>query len=241
MSRDWRPIREHSDYSRRHRPQVGDTIAINGTYHPWIVADIRTYDEGDASARIALALRKIDTLDLAESVTAHIGAPKLPHPALHVLPERYALCSCCGELAPCSAEMEDRTIAAMAERDARYETAGICPACGEAIGTRQQTWTCSTNLHVPLGPPVTFHRRGKCWPEAVRYEAAVAKYHRVMPRLSCSGRITAHLDQSPTCTNPNCPGEYASHASLDYTCAKWRRCDDCAAIQTTTADPKETR
>ena len=40
----------------------------------WIVADIRTYDEGDASARIVLALRKTDTLDLAESVTAHIGA-----------------------------------------------------------------------------------------------------------------------------------------------------------------------
>ena len=239
MSRDWYPLRNHPDYARRNSPQIGDTIAINGTYHPWVVADIRTYDEGDASARIVLALRKIDTLDLAESVTAHIGVPKLPHPALHVLPERYALCSCCGELAPCSAEVEDRTIAAMAARDARYETPGICPACMEVIGTRQQTWTCSTNLHVPLGPPVTFHRRGKCWPAAIRYEAAVANLHRVAPRFSCHGHLSRHLDRPTACTNDMCPGEHAEHRSYDATCL-YRRCTTCAAIQTTTTE-KETR
>ena len=30
MSRDWYPLRNHPDYTRRHHPQVGDTIAING-------------------------------------------------------------------------------------------------------------------------------------------------------------------------------------------------------------------
>lgn len=75
---------------------------------------------------------------------------------LYALNEHYGLCVHCNELLPCRATVLEGVAQRAAERMARYETPGICPACQEPVTHRQKSETFP-NVMVPLGPPVTFH------------------------------------------------------------------------------------
>lgn len=116
--------------------------------------------------------------------------------------EHYPVCRRCGEPPPCR-EVWAGAVAARHMRElARFETAGVCPACSEVISARQKSLTFSENLRIPGGPPVTFHRRGRCFWEAISYEkewvAADPKRRRV--ELTCPGWLTNHGDGTFECT-----------------------------------------
>ena len=55
----------------------------------------------------------------------------------------------------------------------RYELAGVCPACGEPVTTRQTRQTWRVNLYAfDRDQPVTFHLRRQCEREAMEYDRA---------------------------------------------------------------------
>lgn len=221
----WRPLR----YDHR-PPEVGDIVAVNYRglrFAPWRLASIRPLGDG----RTSLVLREPDAPDLAGSDKHHIGVDRWPHPGVMTLPERYAICSCCGDLAPCRHEVEDRAVDAALTRAARFEQPGVCPACREPVTTRQQSVTLP-NVVVPLGPPVTYHMRLKCRREAIDYERRVASVEGRQPRLSCAGSLVSHTTPGrDTCTNPDCPGRDVSHGSFDRRCL-YRPCDQCRDAET---------
>jgi len=228
---DWMPTRQVAGM-----PKVGDIIAINCDdlrYRPWLLSRLEQREDGSWS----MILREPGAPDLASSDMHHIASPRLPNRHVSILPQRYALCSCCGELMPCSHEVEDRTVEAMINRAHRYETAGTCPACGEVVSDRQQSIRFDINLHVPLGPPVTFHRRQNCfYGSAIGYEKAVAKAEGVPAKLSCPGSVTRHsLPGASTCTSPTCPGPDVGHASMDQICL-FRPCPECATTALTATE-----
>lgn len=151
---------------------------------------------------------------------------KVVNDTLQVFADRYPVCSCCGLLVPCRKQWgEDNATDTIAAMD-RYSTAGVCPSCQEPVTTRQRTVTFPNNLHVPLGPPVTFHTRRRCTGGAIGYEDAYVKTHPDWPRLwpKCSGMTTAHVDGTYSCTTGRgvCPGPHARHATQstcrDRTC-----------------------
>lgn len=116
-----------------------------------------------------------------------------------VLPEHYAVCCRCGELAPCS-ELENE--ARIAESMGRVETLaaimpGQCWSCREPFTIRQKHVTFpGPNVVLPGGPPAEFHaRRGACKGDAAKYEKRWREDDPTRPRLvSCPG----------CCDNPPC-------------------------------------
>lgn len=86
-------------------------------------------------------------------------------------PGRYPVCSCCGEPAPCRAQLVEDTTRCEMARMCRFEMPGVCPACGCPVTQREEAVTFEDNLEVPLGPPVTFHLRSRgCRSAAVAYQ-----------------------------------------------------------------------
>jgi hypothetical protein len=141
--------------------------------------------------------------------------------------EHYPICAACLEPLPCRQQMAEQVAAAAAGRMERYSYAGICPACQEPVTARQRSLTLGDNLHLPGGPPVTFHLRRRCWGSAVEYEKAwvAADPGRRTTTLSCAGTVTNHNDGTYECTEwPDCPGPRAWHRCY-MTC----RCPDCHA------------
>jgi hypothetical protein len=104
-----------------------------------------------------------------------LDIPFRASPTWHVYPEsdRWAACSCCGEPAPCRAEMQDRQIDAGMERvaDLMAIPPGACWACKEPITKRQDSVTYpGENYLLPGAPPPRFHTRQACIGSALRYE-----------------------------------------------------------------------
>lgn len=91
-----------------------------------------------------------------------------------VLPEHYAVCRECGELPPCTSELQDRVIEermAMAE-ELMSIPAGHCLGCGEAITSRMKSVRFpGPNLWRPdLGDDsAVFHARRECADDVDRY------------------------------------------------------------------------
>lgn len=84
---------------------------------------------------------------------------------------RFPVCSCCGEPAPCRAQVVEDTARRAVQGMARFATAHRCPACLEEVMATQASATFPDNLRVPLGPPVTFHLdRPVCQAAAAVYE-----------------------------------------------------------------------
>ena len=160
---------------------AGDVVAVDSTglrYRPWRIASITEHPEGVTDhphVRWVVVLREPDAADLAASDLHHLGFKRLSG-SIWKLKDRYPLCSCCGDLMPCRHEMEDRTVEASIARAARYEQAGVCPACSEVVTHRQQSVTFDTNLYAILGSAPIFHLRYKCRSEAIRYDEALAKH-----------------------------------------------------------------
>lgn len=88
-----------------------------------------------------------------------------------VYPRRFPTCSCCGEPAPCRAQLVD-DITQRALRDMeRFSQAARCPACSQEVAPGQPSKTFPQNLRVPMGPPVSFHiDREMCLSAAAVYE-----------------------------------------------------------------------
>ncbi|MFH9426037.1 hypothetical protein [Streptomyces sp. NPDC017529] len=101
----------------------------------------------------------------------------LTAPADHrwdLLPEHYALCVACGELPPCSHEIQQDLI----QRQMRHAEeimsipAGHCLGCGEAITARMKTVSFpGPNLWRPDLPDgsAVFHHRKECSGDVQRY------------------------------------------------------------------------
>lgn len=139
----------------------------------------------------------------------------------------YPICAECHEPLPCRDQMAEQVSTKAAEQMVRYEVPGVCPACSEVVTHRQRSQTWPDNAVIPGGPPITFHLRGKCHYEAVRYEkqwAALDPDRRRMV-LSCEGHVTNHNDGTYQCTElTECPGPTAHHPSHTIC-----RCPDCHA------------
>lgn len=135
--------------------------------------------------------------------------------------EHYPVCVRCAEPLPCREQAATRQSAQELERMARYEVAGVCPACKEPVTARQKSHTFGDNLVVPLGPPVTFHLRNQCIGAAAGYDRkyVAADPDRRAPTLYCDGTLTLHGAGSRECSNPTCPGGAAEHRSMG-----WCRC-----------------
>jgi hypothetical protein len=161
---------------------------------------------------------------VAESGDEHFIMP--PHFSWSVFtdPEHYPVCRSCGEPMPCREEVGRRMAEAAIKDMGRYETPGMCPACGEVVTGRQKSITFADNVVVPGGPPVTFHLRGTCHLSAGQYEkrwAAADPSRRLT--LSCAGSLTNHNDGTYDCTAyGDCPGPTAHHGSMGVC-----RCPDC--------------
>lgn len=141
--------------------------------------------------------------------------------------EHYPICAECREPLPCRDQMALRVASSEMQQMARYEIAGVCPACTEPVTARQKSQTWPDNCEVLGGPPVTFHLRGRCRSTARRYEQkwVALDPERRRTVLSCSGHLTNHNDGTYQCTElTECPGPSAAHQG--YECC---RCPDCHA------------
>lgn len=133
--------------------------------------------------------------------------------------EHYPVCAQCGEPVPCREQSAVEQAHRAAEHAARYEVAGMCPACQEPVTQRQGSRTFAENLYMPGGPPVTFHAsRRECWWGLVSYEDkwVQADPDRRSYRYKCTGVATIHGDTGTyECTyGLACPGPQASHRAL---------------------------
>lgn len=88
----------------------------------------------------------------------HRTVPTSRYSAWWVYPQqRFPVCSCCGEPAPCRAQLVEDAAQHVLEDMARFSQEGRCPACLHEVTNGAAARTFAGNLRVPLGPPVTFH------------------------------------------------------------------------------------
>lgn len=238
----WSPAMSTSHYDRR--PPVGALIALDRK--PWrvrTVEDIPADEWSDEHRDVWLRdgmpdpwrsrpfRVEVESPAGIEAGTATVGPRN--HPTWHVLPEHYAVCVTCGELAPC----REHTAMKQAEAEmARLEKQmrlmpGCCPACQEPITSRQQTVTFpGENLLLITGAPdPVFHLRQACRDGAARYEEMWVRADPTRPRslltLRCRGLLVVHHDGSAECHGaPDCPSVYAHHGHLTACYAQSHGC-----------------
>ena len=245
MTDRWYPDRARTQYKM---PAVGDLIALD--HAAWRVVEIRPKPEDLWTEEEREAMASYYRPDDVRAVwpcnvvvrPAHITGddPKLRrhdrhyrvpggHRVMwHVYPdEHYPVCATCGDPTPCRERTAKREAEQAVKAMSRYEMAGVCPACEEAVSARQKSLTFHDNLEIPGGPPVTFHLRGECRRTAANYEQrwVAADPERRRHTLTCPGRLTNHNDGTYDCTQlGECPSPTARHVSYS-TC----RCPDCHA------------
>lgn len=142
----------------------------------------------------------------------------------YLLPDHYAVCVSCGEIAPCR-ELTGRREAEQAM--VRFEMlAGILPgccwSCAEPITARQKAITFDgTNVWMPTAPPAVFHARRSCRAAATTYEEAWVQADPQRPRslltMRCTGSVVVHQDGSAECfgaVDSDCPDVRAWHRSM---------------------------
>lgn len=245
MSRTWRPLGAHPE---RKTPPVGSFVAYQ--HAAWRIVEISDapvgeWTDSDFSGHTESQTFKKPYQGWKPQIVvlrpAHITAddPRSRDHDLHlrtttplvtwyVYPNgHYPVCAHCGEPVPCRAQLNDEIAAEQMTRMSRYETSSICPACNEPVTKRQASITFEENLVVPLGPPVTFHRKSKCIGSAINYEKHwVAAGDRRKPTLFCPGHLTNHNDGTYDCTEFDiCPGSAVQHQGGYAMC----RCPDCWA------------
>ncbi|WP_114589394.1 hypothetical protein [Microbacterium arborescens] len=215
----WRASEGESAYGRHLR--AGHIIAIDhpGMRHqPWVIHEVTPHEED-----WRLILRPYGAeFDFAQ----HNRPMRLrKHGRVFVLPEHFSRCSRCNELPPCSEVWTATVSSAHAEKAARYEVEGVCPACQKPVTHRQRSHRFEENLFVPLGPPVVFHARASCFASAVDYDAQLARAHDREPTLSCPGMHVQHNDGHHECTNITCPGFHARHRTFACCYVLRERCN----------------
>jgi len=212
MGRYWTPAVKsiHRSITTR-RPEPGMLIAIDRK--PWIVVGTRDVDENS----FELIVHKPGQLH------PHYGTTV---PAYYMgwdlLPEHYAICVSCGELAPCREyEAEEYALRETQKMEELLSIPeGACMACNEPITARQNKITFDgPNLKNPLAPPnPTFHTRLRCMRDAASYEELWVKADprntRSLLTLKCDGTVIVHADGTGECIgaeHSDCPSIYAHH------------------------------
>ena len=144
------------------RPEPGDIIAAGnpGEWAAWRVIEIKEVNEHTAVRVRSMTLDVHPDPVTAASEDRHLRWPERCRWVS--LPEHYPVCRICDHLVPCRHVVLESQGEAALERMARYETPGVCPACRGPVTQRQASRTFDLNLHVPGGPPVTFHLRKMC-------------------------------------------------------------------------------
>lgn len=233
----WRPVGGSQIYNPADLT-AGQILAIDcdGLRHrPWRVETVELSDDG----RYAIAIRP-HGVDLASEQAGRVAISARRHGSgIYLLSERYPVCSHCHELMPCSDTHISAQVEADARRMERFETPGVCPSCMEPVTGRQRSVTFEANLRVPLGPPVTFHTRTRCFEAALRYDEQVADSTGCKPTLSCTGTLTRHVELTTECSEPECPGADALHARVAH--CSGRFCPRCHEPEPLPADPDTIR
>ena len=224
----WIPAGHTSIALLRDGLRPGDIIALDSDatrFIPWVVIDAASDVDGTYSLIIEQHLGEAT----GKRKRLHFAFPRWPDRRVWKLPEHYAICRCCQQLPPCQQVYTDAIYQQSQANAARYETAGVCPACQEVVTDRQRSFLFATNLYVPLGPQVVFHARQRCRSVAIRYDEHLAQREGRQPALSCSGLLVHHWAKPASCTNDNCPGEGADHGRFDATCTQ-TPCETCRAV-----------
>jgi len=155
----------------------------------------------------------------------------LPYGWLPALPEHYAVCWQCGDLAPCrEVEAQGEAEREMVVFDKLANVMpGCCWSCSEPITSRQHATTfAGPNLLLPTAPAdPSFHLRRDCRSGAAKYEemwvAADPTRSRSLLTLTCTGTVVVHHDGSAECfgaVESDCPSVYAGHRS-HTACYSW--------------------
>lgn len=224
----WAPAMSKTHYDRR--PPVGQLIALDRK--PWrvlTVEDVPADEWSDEHRDRWLDDNMPDpwhyrpfevVVEDAFGQRGRLTVGPRHFASWHVLPEHYAVCVSCGELAPClhhTSMLAAQRVMKRVEHDMQI-LPGCCPACQEPITSRQESVTFpGENLLVPLGyPDPTFHLRRACRSGAERYEEMWVAVDPTRPRslltLRCTGGIVVHHDGSAECHGAeDCPSVYAHH------------------------------
>lgn len=250
----WRPAvpadRDVLGLLDRH-PPVGALIAVSR--RPYRVTQVRDVPPGDWTDRARQAWADAGMPDPWPLAPFELHVDQLPtgrragmtvvqpwHEQLLLLPEHYAVCACCGELAPCPEITAGRTAAHVMERFERLSRIlpGCCWGCSEPITSRQASVVFDgPNLWLPTAPPdPVFHLRRGCRSSAARYEddwvAASSHRPRSLLTLACAGSVVVHHDGSAECfgaVDSDCPDVRAAHRSYSACYAQSHGCPrDCA-------------
>lgn len=231
--RYWQPAVGERSYDRK--PPVDALIAVDRQpYRVLDVRDVEPVDWEDEVRDLWVADRMPDPWwrapftvilqPLPSGRRRHVRVnPRVWTSWWQPLPEHYAVCVVCGELAPC----REITAAAVAEHEmerfAKLAAVlpGCCWSCSEPITARQESVTFDgDNLLLPTAPPSpAFHMRRQCRGGAARYEelwvAADPRRPRSLLTLKCAGTLVRHADGSAECfgaVDSDCPDERAAHA-----------------------------
>lgn len=236
MRDHWQPaVPGTRTYARR--PEIGALIAADR--RPWRVVEVnerQAVDWHDRAREEWLSAGLPEAWDRRPFIV--VLRPARGGKAVHVeinpwhwsswwepLPEHYAVCVDCGELAPCL----EITAAYQAAHDMRRfdmlasVLPGCCWGCSEPISARQDVFTFpGPNVWLPTAPDdVRIHTRRKCIGAAQRYEEAWVQADPTRPRslltLRCKGSLVVHGDGSAECfgaAESDCPSVYAHHGSM---------------------------
>lgn len=213
--RIWSPAVEHLQRRYARRPEPGWLIAMNREV--WVVVDVR--DHPVEEGQMEVVVHRPDQPDPHYVATLDRDGWR----QWQALPEHYAVCRLCGDLAPCKAHTDAILAAEQAirmERELRL-LPGCCPACQEPVTSRQKSITFEGEyVRNPLGPvDVAFHLRRACRSEAARYEEAWVKADLSRPRslltLRCVGALVVCGDGHVECHGGHdCPSIYAHHGHV---------------------------
>lgn len=222
VSQRWQPAMMHRLYSRR--PEIGSLIGYH--YRAWRVLDIRDVDRREGDVSYMEPYEVIVTPVDGDDADRHFGIRVNGFTTWNVLPEHYAVCHLCGDLAPCRRHMEAKAAEADMKRAVENMSLldGACPACKEPITHRQKSHRFpGPNLLNPLGADVVqFHARRQCQGGAAEYEEKWVKADptrgRSLLTLRCAGHLVVHQDGTAECFSrqdgSDCPTVYAHHQGL---------------------------
>ena len=178
----------------------------------------------------------VDTGALTVHSTSQYRNPWRAYPSA-----RWPACSCCGQPAPCVAELLDQQVdveLAHMERHAA-KIPGCCWACSEPISSRQRSVVyAGINLDSPTGPEVRFHTRRECARVAERYETRWRTEDSTRPRYltwpRCLGTLLTHQDRTQECGGDGldtCLGHTHTHAVMSSCIVRSHGCDrGCSSV-----------
>jgi hypothetical protein len=229
----WEPaVRGAVTHTRR--PEAGMLIAFDRK--PWRVVEVKDKAPVDWSDEVRdywQQCRMPDPWELRpyNVLVTTVSGGKVHHLSIlpwhqgwwAQLPEHYAVCVSCGELAPCMEITAERNAK---EQMRRFELLanvlpGCCWGCAEPITSRQKAhWFPGPNVWMPTAPDgVRIHERAACHFPAERYEndwvAADPSRPRSLLTLTCKGTRVTHHDGTSECfgaDDSECPDLRARHA-----------------------------